>query len=590
MRKRPTSARRTVRQENTWRFELNRWKSSSAWIPVLLALLALSISPGCSDDPVEVGGRCEPFVNTHLIITNPLMPAPGDTTQLTIQNTGEGCGNWPSYHWTVEGGELIEDEGISVRWKAPEEYGAYRVVCRASLTGASPDTSETLVTVRDIDYIDTDKRITLKPMSAGSNNLYVICEAVDESPSSPDFLGWHLYRRFENGTMQKLTNTGEARGAGAVELILTGDESKVFGSFIIDYNTVLRQQKVDVWSFNLGIMMPGVNASRDLGGSIYLRKNQHRYPYPNSNGTKAVWKNHSVGELRDGTDDLYNIVYWDAMDGEGDWTRITRSLDSIRVIYGSDTAWVPRYFENIKPMFTPLEDYILYFADTTGAFEPCLIPMTGGAPDTTGRRALMVTRRVGIFEQADVYIGESTVFEWIPGTNVLSFIAGGKIRFFDYQTETVVTVDELSKLEEFAWSHDGSQMAAVSDIGVHLVSASGVVSPIPLYYLERSTDEIKGINWNNSDTEPQIVFRLVRKGKSEVDSWTALVIIDLNSGLWAYASPSFPWQSSREPSGVDYTWLRAVFDETGTGIYAPIPIRDDVNYPDKDVILIYSHE
>ena len=88
----------------------------------------------------------------------------------------------------------------------------------------------------------------------------------------------------------------------------------------------------------------------------------------------------------------------------------------------------------------------------------------------------------------------------------------------------------------------------------------------------------------------QIAFRLVRKGKSEIDSWSALVIVDLTSGLWAYASETVAWHSSREPSQIDYTWMRCLFDEDNTGVYAPFPVLDSVNYPGKDIILIYSHE
>ena len=36
--------------------------------------------------------------------------------------------------------------------------------------------------------------------------------------------------------------------------------------------------------------------------------------------------------------------------------------------------------------------------------------------------------------------------------------------------------------------------------------------------------------------------------------------------------------------------MRVVFDEDGTGVYAPFPVLDYDKYPGKDVILIHSHE
>ena len=100
---------------------------------------------------------------------------------------------------------------------------------------------------------------------------------------------------------------------------------------------------------------------------------------------------------------------------------------------------IHRYFNNIRPMFTPREDNILYFVDTTGVYEPCIIPMAGGAPDTLSRHAMMVDENTGIFEQAGVSIGENTVFEWNRAWISCRVHLPGEIVFFDYATETVAT-------------------------------------------------------------------------------------------------------------------------------------------------------
>lgn len=543
---------------------------------------------GCDDDPVDVGGDCESSVATHLIIANPLAPASGDTTQLTVQATGEGCGSWPSYHWTVGGGELIEDEGISVKWVAPEENGTYSIVCRASLSGTSPDTAATLILVRNVDYLETGKSLNLYPRVDG-NAVRVIAEASNNTPTSPDFHGYFVYRRYSTGQMQILSATNDASGAGALDITYSRSNSSCVGSFFTGYNSIYRQQKMDVWRFSITFPGPGAEISQDPGGSFSLRRNQHRHPSPNYDGSKTVWKFHKVGLESDGTEDLFDIAYWDQSFGEGNWHTLTQSLDSSLVMTQVDTFYRRRFYHNVRPMFTPSDDNILYFVDTTGVFEPCLIPITGGDPDTLARRALMVDEETGIFEQAGVLINEKTVFQWNPGSEYMAFIAGGVIRYFDYLAETVVSIDGLSAVREIVWSPDGTQLAAVNDEGIFLVSAAGTVSP-PIYTKERLTDDIKGLNWNNSDTEPLLAFRIVRKGVSEVDSWTALVVVNLNMGLFGYASPAFSWKSSVEPTGIDYRWVRAEFEADGTGIYAPIPVMDDYNYPGMKVILIHSYE
>jgi len=566
---------------------LKRWKRLSTSVFVLGITLLLAFVSGCDDNPVEPGTSCDPSVATKMIITNPLAPAPGDTTMLTIQAEGTGCGNWAAYRWTAEGGELLQTQGITVQWVAPMDYGAYQIRCVATLTGAKSDTSRALVMVREFEYLLTGKKASLNPRFMGSD-FYFIAEEGAVGPRSNDFRGYAVYS-LAGTRVSKITDTGNATDDGAYEFDFAGSTEAIYGSFIVAYYSGLRLQRMNVWRFPTRFGTP-VDASSDAGGTGILRKNQHRYPKTNMIGDKAVWKYQFAGASADGTKDLFNIVFWDEADGAGNWKTITTSHDSATVIIGPDTITQHRYFSNILPMFTPDESNILYFVDTTGVFEPCLIPMSGGEPDTLQRRALMVDQRMGIFEQAGVEISEKTVFEWNPSSNFLSFIATGNIVFFDYESETVVKISDLTKVTEFAWAPDGSQLAAVNEEGVCLVSAGGAVAPDPVFVRERPTDDIIGITWNNDLAEPKLAFRLVRKGKSEIDSWSSIIVVDLTSGLWAYASPTVQWHSSREPEQISYIWKRLVFSADDTGIYAPFPVLDDVNYPGKDVILVYSHE
>lgn len=567
---------------------MKRWKRLSAWVFVLGFSLSLTMITGCSNEVVDPTYPCESSLAIPLIIANPLAPAPGETTMLTVQAEGKGCGNWAEYMWTVEGGELLQDNGIAVQWVAPTEYGVYHIQCRATLSGAGPDTAQALVMVREFEYLETGMVASVKPTRL-INSLYFIAEEGDVGPRSNDFLGWAVFARSSMGRIILVTETGDPADGGSYEFDFAGSGEAIYGSFLNSYYSGLRQQRMNTWKFPT-LVGDIVNVSADEGGDNTFRKNQHRYPKTNMVGDKVVWKFQFVGKASDGTTDLFNVAYWDESAGPGNWYTLTQSHDSSTTISGTEPRTTHRYYNNIRPMFTPSGDNILYFVDTTRVFEPCLIPMVGGEPDTLQRRALMVDENTGIFRQAGVDISEKTVFEWKPDADLLSFIAGGQIVFFDYAGETVVIVSDLPKVSEFAWAPDGSQLAAVNDIGVYLVGAGGGVAPDPVFVRERATDDIKGISWNKDGAQPQLAFRLVRKGKTADESWSALVIVDLNSGLWAYASKKVQWHSSREPAEIDYTWMRTLFDEDGTGVCAPFPVLDEEDYPGKDVILIHSHE
>jgi hypothetical protein len=288
--------------------------------------------------------------------------------------------------------------------------------------------------------------------------------------------------------------------------------------------------------------------------------------------------------------DIFTIAYWDENDGLGNWYQLTQGYDTILVLVGSEYIPKRRYYQNVVPMFTPDESNVMYFVDTTGVFEPCLIPMVGGSPDTLQRRALMVDAKTGVFEAAGVSISEQTVFQWSPVSNLLAFIAQGRLIFFDYETETVAPIDGLEKVQEFSWSPDGSQLVAVTaEDGILIVSAAGAVSGAPIYVRERATDDIIGVSFSPSLTEPKIVFRLVRKGKTALDSWSALAVVDLSSGVAAYASPTVPWHGSRELD-VPYTWKRILWEDDNSGMYAPFAVLDDVNYYRKDFVIFHSFE
>lgn len=565
---------------------MKRWTRSAVRAIALLSMLFLATAPGCDtkkEDPVI----CTPSLTTNMVLVNPLAPAPGDTATLTVQTSGEGCGAWPAYHWQVSGGVLLRDTGISVKWQVPADPGVYEVVCRAALSG-NADTAATAVMVRNFEYVNTGRIASIYPQLI-FGTLYFVSEFGNVGPRHDDFLGWGIYRLGAPGSSTKLSVTGENAGGG--DFYFGSSGTMVWGSFISGYSTFLRSQRINVWRFEAMLGVP-LNVSNDISAPVNLRNNQHTTPWSNATSSMAVWKCQEVGTAQDGTRDLFNIAFWNEALGQGGWYKVTQSHDWKTVRIGNEDVVRHRYYNNIKPMFTPDESHILYFVDTTGVFEPCLIPMAGNAPDTTQRRDMTIDAQTGIFKAAGVgsrtaTITERTIFQWnpAPGMGRLGFIAGGRVTLFDYASESVAVIEDLVRVEQFAWSPDGTKLAAVTDEGIFLASAAGAVSPHPLFVRERGTDEIIGLVF--SPDVSRLGFRLVRKGKAEVDSWSALVIIDLDTGVSTYASPRVAWLNVREPD-VPYNWMRIVWEDNDS-ILAPFTIIDENRFPGKDVVIFRSY-
>jgi hypothetical protein len=328
----------------------------------------------------------------------------------------------------------------------------------------------------------------------------------------------------------------------------------------------LRQYPANIFLWDMLGTAPPVVISDEVDVAAG-RATRNYNPNGSDDLSMLVWQRQEVGEIPDGTWDKFNIEFFNRSLDEH--MTITESLDSSVVIYGPDTVTEYRYYRNIEPMFSMQEDYIIYFVDTSGVFEPCKIDIELGLPDTTTRRALMVEDEdYGIFAEAGIEVDETTIFEWCPGSDILAFIElGGYVCFFYPGNETVDRLTDIGRVTEFAWSTDGEQFAAVIEDGLAIgMTLSGEMTLA--YQRAKVTDEIIGVSWSPSTTDPLIGFRHVRQGKTALDSYSSLIIYSVNDDDWYYALGRVSLTGELE---VPYPMKRIYFDADNEGAYVPVP-------------------
>lgn len=545
---------------------MNRWKSIGPWMIILVFTFYLAVFSGCeSDSVVEVIEESE--IDILKITCREPAPAPGETAVLSLQVTGQAtvC---PTYEWQVDGGTFLngQNEGISVSWVAPETPGLYNFTCIGYLGDTPGDTMTHTVMVINSEEMDTGNNWSLAPRKI-FGAIYFFASRNQLPIRNRNYLGMFCYKYITEGINAIVSETGEAVGGG-VDLYIPEDGSCVTGSYLRNYFDGLSQQRLDTWIHPLAIGSP-TNVSNDPGGLVLYRKNQHKFPFINQYCNKMVWEARLVGDSPDGTEDLSNIYYFESI--STDTVHVTESHDSMHVWFGSTQQVVHRYYNNIMPTITPDDAYIVYFVDSTGVFEPCLVDIVGGMPDIGTRRALMVDEDDGIFSQAGISVSRNTIFQWNRTENILSFIdGGGDLCFLHHTTGTVQIIDGISGVTEFTWAPDETRLAAVTSEGIYLVSAAGVASSEPIYERELLTDDLIGLNWSASDVEPKLGFRMVRKGASSIDSWSVFVICYLDDGLTVFASKRIGWASAIEPM-TKYTYMRCFFDEDDN-VYMPVPM------------------
>ena len=513
---------------------------------------------GCSEDDTILIEE-EQYVDALLIIPDPLAPRPGELTRLTALATGEG--DWASYDWTVEEGTLQEEQGITVMWEAPGEVGTYEVRVIASL-GASADTVSKTIMVRNYEKIETGVEYNFQPRIYGGTLFFA---GSDINAADEEFLGFHIYRFEDDFNSLDLTGCDLSCG-GAIDYSYYPDlgNGLILGNSKTYSSISFRQYPEHVFIWDMMGVDPPILLTDETPVIKNLRANRDIYVKGSSNLDMIVWEHQEVGLDATGLKDLYNIQFYN------------RSLDSLMTVTFSKDSTVTvlgtsyRYYSNIKPLLTPQEDYLIYFVDTTNAYEPCMIEIVGGLPDTTTRTALMVEDQdYGIFEEAEIEISEVTYFDWCPQTHdILAFIdGGGNLCFFYPYTETVDKLTEIGSVSEFAWSPDGDQFAVVTDQGIDIgMTLSGAVENV--FYREKLSDEIIGIEWSSDSADPKIAFRLVRKGRSSIDSFSSLVLYSVNDDDWYYALPRLQWTREIE---VDYHLKKVLFESDNEGVYLPVP-------------------
>jgi len=521
----------------------------------VVALLALipAFWAGCSNNDNPVVIEKPSTIEVQAIIVNPLSPEPGGTAQLTAQV--KGFGEAATYEWTVSGGTLNDNGKINVSWTVPAQSNVvYRVFVRGT-TGTAVDTMSTYVMVRNVETINTGLKFTFYPQLIAGELYYT---GTNKNPLDNGFRGYHAYKNvLPPDPIDKFTSP-PVDGGYEFAFFAGG----LVTSSIVNGADYLRQQSMYVFLFPLPSGTKRIISNADFGGTLY-RKNQSIYPSASSDLNMYVWEYRQPGAFDDGTRDLINIRF---RSGTSAVRTLTASKDSVYILGG----WSYSYYENVMPMFTPDNGTIIYFTDSTGTFEPCVIPMDGTEPLVDEARALMVGSRHGIFFNAGVSVSEGTIFQWNPAIPTqLGFVDnGGRFCIFDYAAENVQVVAD-GPLREFVWSVDG-KVAGITSDGVYVLEPGQTVAK-RIFAKERSSDDLIGVNWSPGLDNQRLGFRVVRKGKSSWESFAAFVIYSVDDDRWYYASGQIKPVLGTEPD-VSYIWMRVVFDPESDGMYVPVPI------------------
>ncbi len=555
---------------------MDRFVKSIAGVSIVLALFMVSLLTGCSEE--DPAGPAESKLDSLQIISRPIAPQPGEATFLSVRLYGSSSGVWPSYRWTVSEGELAIDNEAVVEWSAPEESGDYEVTLEVTLDDKNL-TLEKTVSVRNYELIDTGRRYNLHPRVIGGELFFVSPYNSSLSFNDKDYVNSNVLKYIGPAQSEVITDGLYSVGRserGGDSWVFTEDGTKVIGSMINDYNDDFNQQHKNVAAYNLS-GSGGIDITNSLAGiPEKWRYDQYNDPFPNDDASMVVMQYVKAGLELAGTKDLFNIGFWKP--GFPQTPEIlTKSADSTFIVAGEDTIWLVDYYENALPMITPDDGNIVYFTNRTGVFEPCVIPIEGGEPDTSGTVCMEMLRGMGI------RITRSTIFEWQPNGNRAAFIAFHNMEntlcFMQYDPPSDISfeVSGVTDISEFAWSPGGDAGAVITGSGISIVTPMG--EPVTMVLKkEHPNDKLFGVNWSPvSDlSNPKLGFRLGRPSQSWTESFNSVMIYSENASgsVLSYVTKGYEWPDDLEPNSVDYRWKRVSFSADGEEVYSPMVIGE----------------
>lgn len=556
---------------------MEQYRKAIFRLSIIIFSLSLLILSGCGEDPLSSdGGGYD--LDLVRIISNPVSPMPGEKTILSVRVGGYSSGPWPSYYWDVSAGSLLTNGEATAQWVVPEGTGEYEIRLSSSLESESEACSLN-VSVRNYERLDTGRDFSVYPNLIGGE-IFFVSPSDDISFVDSEYSSSNVMRFIGPGSSEGITSRtlGFRAGPnmGGDDFVFTDNGQDVIASMLTPYFFMTKLQRKNIAKF--GLFGAGDEIVTDQYDETQRERcDQYNNPYPNEDASMVVMQKLEVGDNEDGTKDLFNISFWNETSGIP--VRLTNSMITEPVVSGEDTlGWKDYYFENTKPVFTPDEEYIIYFCDSSGIFEPSMIPLNAGTPDPSG------TLVFDIFSGMGIDIPENVILQWNPEGNTLAFIADvngdNTLCFLDYNSGPLSSSSLNSRTTgitgalEFVWSpQNGEGGAVITETGVGLVTPGGQYTPV--MDKELPTDMLCGVNF--SPDGEKIGFRIGRMGSAWHEAFSALMVDSLGDGRPpTYVTKKYPWPSDGEISidDFDFRWRRVVFDSDGSGLYGPVTIGE----------------
>jgi hypothetical protein len=515
----------------------------SAWVLAASMLLALA---ACSEDkkPETVDGGTTGPIRLESVISDPKVGTPGDTLLFTavITSSAENQGDYAVFKWSANGGTLIETDKQSVRWASPNTAGIFTITATAS-NDVNSVTNKTSVFVGTGENLITENAGQVDLITGGPNFHFLKTGDIGDIKTGVDITNFDYASRTSEDSAPPLRD-----GASSVAYSLDG----AWAAYVADTTyagLTVKPRNIYLTDF---ASHSAVQISVDGGRPANPERNVYNHPSFSPNSQVIAFQRLAQA--------------WDPLDPDSFHVYIYDRVIHKRTLVTSGYQYPRALF----PTFSTDSKWLVYALDTdrTGQWELYGSPMTGNEVAASAAAAVRLTNTGGsIISGAPKEIKQPPM-AWNPVAPILALAGTDNVLYLVQTTSTganVISVPEVSRATEVAWSPDGSQMAAsyfvtdgeethykvatVSPAGVVTVRTTGLVGDI-LRDLAFSPDG----KW--------LLYRVTRGG----GMW--FNVVDTGAGKFTDPVPV----TQTDPTGASVTYrdamsLRPTWTNTNTMFY-----------------------
>jgi hypothetical protein len=470
--------------------DISRYGTGMAAAALLLALAACSNN---DKKPVDdtTGGSPAPLA-VESVIFEPKVGVPGDTLLFTavITSSSQNEGDFPVMHWSATGGTFVEDNRQTVSWVAPNSSGVFTITATAT---NSVNTASSKANV----FVGAGQNLV--PSGAGQLDLI---------GTGPDF---HYF-----GT------TDVARGVDVKKFVGGVSSDAVSGTLANNLNVVYSPD---------GALEAHAADSTGAGATVRPR-NLYIGDFASgtltrltTDGSKPGAQEHNVFNYPSFSPNSQVIAYqrwaqsWDGVAPDSFHVYIQDLVAQKRTKVTAEYQFPRGFF----PTFSTDSKWLVYVLDKnrSGQWEVYGSPMTGNTVDGSIASAVKMTNSGGAIVSGAPKELKRPPMTWNPVSPVLAIAAADDALHLvetNATGATEITVPEVVRAQEIAWSPNGTMLAAtffVTDTSGKSWSRIVTVSPAGVVTERVNTaigDNARDLTF--SPDEKWLLYRVIRGGGS----------------------------------------------------------------------------